>query len=139
MGPFVGYNFFESRQNLEDRPVFGARLGYNFTENFGIEAVGEYIRTDVDDKTETWTKEGQFTSPIDDVDITSYHLDLLYHFMPEGKFNPFVAAGYGFAHYSPETINTRNMAVINFGLGAKLLAYGQYRVEIRSQGQYGLR
>ena len=118
VSPFGGYNFFESRQNLEDRPVFGARLGYNFTENFGIEAVGEYIRTGVDDKAETWRKEGQFTSPIDDVDITSYHLDLLYHFMPEKKFNPFIAAGYGFANYSPE-INSRDMAIINFGLGAK--------------------
>ena len=119
VSPFGGYNFFEGRQNLENRPVFGGRFGYNFTRNFGIEAAGEYIRTSVDDKAETWRKEGQFTSPIDDVDITFYHLDLLYHFMPEGNFNPFVAAGYGFGHYSPETINTRDMAIINFGLGAK--------------------
>ena len=47
-----------------------------------------------------------------------YHLDLIYHFLPEGKFNPFIAAGYGIAHYSPK-INTRNMSVIDFGVGAK--------------------
>lgn len=119
VSPFAGYNFFESRQNLEDQPIFGGRLGYNFTKNFGIEAVGENIQTSVDDNADLWTKEGQFTNPIDDVDITFYHLDLLYHFMPEGNFNPFLAAGYGLAHYSPEIINTRDMAIISFGLGAK--------------------
>jgi len=31
VNPFVGYNFFENDQNLKDRPIFGLRLGYNFT------------------------------------------------------------------------------------------------------------
>ena len=118
VSPFAGYNFFESRQNLEDSFVFGGRFGYNFTENFGAEIVGEYIGSSVDDKTEPWTKEGQFTSPIDNVDIILYHLDLLYHFMPEKKFNPFIAAGYGFANYDPK-INDHDMAFVSFGFGAK--------------------
>jgi OOP family OmpA-OmpF porin len=118
VSPFAGYNFFEKGQNLENRPVFGGRLGYNITNHFGIEATGEFIRSKVDDKSETFTREGQFTSPIDGVNITMYHLDLLYHFMPEGKFNPFIVAGYGAANYSPK-INNKNMSVINFGAGAK--------------------
>ncbi|MBN1661966.1 MAG: outer membrane beta-barrel domain-containing protein [Deltaproteobacteria bacterium] len=119
VSPFAGYNFFESRQNLEDSFVFGGRFGYNFTKNFGAEIAGEYIRSGVDDKAEPWTKEGQFTSPIDNVDIILYHLDLLYHFMPEEKFNPFIVAGYGFANYDPEKINDHDMAFVSFGLGAK--------------------
>lgn len=118
MSPFAGYNFFESDQNLEDDFVFGGRLGYNFTKNFGIEVVGEYLRTSVDDDAEPWTRQGQFTSSIDDVDITSYHLDILYHFIPDGGFNPFIAAGYGFANFDPK-INDRDMAFVSFGLGAK--------------------
>lgn len=118
ISPFVGYNFFEKRQNLEDMPVFGGRLGYNFTENVGIEAVGEYIRSHVDNRNKRFTRQGQFTSPIDGVNITMYHLDLLYHFMPKTNFNPFVAAGYGAAHYSPK-INNKGMSIVNFGVGAK--------------------
>ncbi len=38
--------------------------------------------------------------------------------MPEKKFNPFVAAGYGFAHYDPK-INDHDMAFVSFGVGAK--------------------
>lgn len=118
ISPFIGYNIFESRQNLEDMPVFGGRIGYNFTERFGIEAVGEFIRSNVDNKQLRFTQEGQFTSPKDQVDITMYHIDLIYHFMPSARFNPFIAAGYGAAHYSPK-INNENMSVVNFGAGAK--------------------
>lgn len=118
LSPFVGYNFFETGQNLENRPVYGGRVGYNITNCFGVEAVGEFIKTNVDDTSKTFTKEGQFTSPIDGVNISMYHLDLLYHFMPTSSFNPFVAAGYGAVHYSPK-INNQNMSLISFGVGAK--------------------
>ena len=118
VSPFAGYNFFENGQNLENSPVFGGRLGYNFTNSFGIEATGEFMRSHVDDKSKTFSKQGQFTSPTDGVNITMYHLDLLYHFMPESKFNPFITAGYGAAHYSPK-INDKNMSIVDFGVGAK--------------------
>jgi OOP family OmpA-OmpF porin len=118
VGPFVGYNFFQNSQNLENRPVFGLRLGYNFTRHFGIEGAGEYISTGVADKARTGLTEGQFGSPMDKVDLTFYHLDAVYHFIPDGKFNPFVVAGFGGAHYNPR-ISTKDMAAFNVGVGAK--------------------
>jgi OOP family OmpA-OmpF porin len=119
MTPFAGYNFFENRQNLENSPLFGGRLGYNFLNNFGTEATWEMSPSRVDNKSANFTKEGQFTSPIDKVRVSFYHLDLVYHFMPEGAFNPFVVAGYGAAHYHPEEINNKNLSVVDFGVGAK--------------------
>ncbi len=118
VGPFGGYNFFESDQNLENRPIFGLRLGYNFTKHFGIEGVGEFIHTNVDDKTKTGEKEGQFGGPMDGVDLGFYHLDLVYHFMPERRFNPFILAGVGGAQYHP-SIETKDMFALNIGVGAK--------------------
>jgi len=117
--PFAGYNFFQERQNLENSPVFGGRIGYNITNQFGIEGTGQFTRSSVDDKSKAFTREGQFTSPTDDVDISMYHLDLLYHFMPDGKFNPFVTAGYGIANYSPKVNHNGVMSIIDFGVGAK--------------------
>ena len=119
LSPFAGYSFFESRQNLENSPVFGGRIGYNLTDHFGVEATGQFTRSSVDDRSQAFTRQGQFTSPIDDVDIGMYHLDLLYHFMPEGKLNPFITAGYGVAHYSPNINTKSNMSVLNAGVGAK--------------------
>ena len=116
--PFGGYNFFEKRQNLEDQPLVGGRLGYNFTNSFGIEGTWEFMKSYVDNKNLRFSREGQFTRPINDVSITQFSLDLVYHFMPESVFNPYIVGGYGIAHYSPK-INNKNMSVVNFGLGAK--------------------
>jgi OOP family OmpA-OmpF porin len=118
VSPFVGYNLFQDRQNLKDRPVYGGRLGYNFTPHWGIEGTVEFINSGVDDKGRTGLREGQFGSPINDVDLYFYHVDAVYHFMPEGNFNPFIVAGFGGAHYNPR-ISTLDMAAFNVGVGAK--------------------
>ena len=118
ISPFAGYNFFDSGQNLNNHPLFGGRIGYNFTNYLGIEAAGEFINSSVNDKNKSYSQEGEFTNRSDSVKVTMYHLDLVYHFMPEAKFNPFIVAGYGAAHYSPK-INDQNMSLIDFGVGAK--------------------
>jgi OOP family OmpA-OmpF porin len=137
VSPFAGYTFFDNAHNLNNRGVYGGRLGYNMTDRFGIEAVGGFIKSSVDDTALTQTHEGQFTSPIDGVKITNYHLDLLYNFMPESTFNPFIAAGYGANHYKPE-INSNNMAVFNFGVGAKLWLAESFalRIDLRDNMVY---
>lgn len=116
--PFGGYNFFEKRQNLEDSPLIGGRLGYNFTNHLGIEGTWEFMKSYVDDKSATFNRQGQFTSPINDVSITHFNLGLIYHFMPESRFNPYIVGGYGINHYSPK-INNKNMSTLDFGAGAK--------------------
>jgi OmpA-OmpF porin, OOP family len=118
LSPFAGYSFFEKRQNLEESPVFGGRIGYNFTNSIGIEGTGEFTRTRVDHDSTSFSREGQYTSPIDGVSITRYYLDLLYTFMPESKFNPFIVAGYGASHFNPK-INSKNMSTLDYGVGAK--------------------
>ena len=116
--PFAGYNFFERQQNLEDSPVVGGRLGYNITNRLGIEGTWEFMKTYVDNKSIGATRQGQFARPTSDVNITQFNLGLIYHFMPEGVFNPYIVAGYGVNHYSPK-INNKNMSLVDVGVGAK--------------------
>jgi OOP family OmpA-OmpF porin len=120
VNPFVGYNFFQGSQNLNNAPVFGGRLGYNFTRYFGIEAAGEYISTRVDNEAKTDYTEGQFGYPMDRVNLTFYHIDAVLHIIPDGKFNPFIVAGYGGTHYNPSMSNSNHdMPAFNVGVGAK--------------------
>lgn len=119
VNPYVGYNFFESSQNLKNAPVFGARLGYNFTKYFGVEIVGQYLTTNLDDKNKTDNTEGQFGYPMDRVDLYSYHIDAIVHLLPDNRFTPFIVAGFGGAHYDPR-ISTNDMPAFNVGVGAKL-------------------
>src|SRR6185369_15922445 len=116
--PFGGYTFFQKQHNLEDSPVVGGRLGYNITNSLGIEGTWSFIKSYVDNKSLPFTRQGQFTNPINDVSITHFNLGLIYHFMPESVFNPYVVAGYGVNHYSPK-INNKNLSVLDFGVGAK--------------------
>ena len=133
LSPFAGYNFFDNQHNIKNRPVFGGRIGYNFTNHFGLEGTGEFSKTRVDDKSLTPTEQGQFTG-VDDVKIISYHLDLVYHFLPEEKFNPFIVAGYGASHYNPE-INDKNMRLLDYGVGAKywVAEHVALRVDLRDK------
>lgn len=119
LSPFLGYSFFEKRQNLENSPIIGGRVGYNFTDRLGVEATGQFSRSGVDDRSQAFTRQGQFTSPMDDVDVSMFHVDLLYHFMPKERFNPFLTAGYGVAHYSPNINSKSTMSALNAGAGAK--------------------
>ncbi|MEI6080036.1 MAG: OmpA family protein [bacterium] len=118
LGVFGGYNFFQNTQNLRNRPVFGGRIGYNFTRHFGVEGTVESITTYVVDKTRTGSIRGQFRSPVDGVSMIFYHLDAVYHFMPSSRFNPFILAGIGGADYNP-TMSTNNMFALNLGAGMK--------------------
>jgi outer membrane beta-barrel protein len=132
VNPFAGYNLFEDSQNLKNRLIYGGRLGYNFTDHFELEGALEFVNTRVDDKSLVFGKRGQYRSPMDKVDIAFYHLDALYHFMPESRFNPFVVAGVGAAQYSPK-ISNHDMAVVDFGVGAKywLAEHVALRVDVR--------
>ena len=122
------------QHNLRNRPVFGGRIGYNFTNHFGLEGSGEFSKTRVDDKAQTLTEQGQFTSPINGVKITSYNLDLVYHFLPAEKFNPFIVAGYGASHYDPD-ISSKNMRLLDYGVGAKywVAEHVALRVDLRDK------
>lgn len=116
--PFVGEHKFENKQNLEDDFTYGLRLGYAITPNWSLEGAVSFVETHVDNALITNPTEGQFASPIDDVDLLLYQVDALYHFRPQQKFQPYLVGGYGAADYSP-SISDKHMSAFNLGAGAK--------------------
>jgi OOP family OmpA-OmpF porin len=116
--PFAGFYVFEGNQNLKNSPIVGLRAGYNFTKNIGLEGYFSYLQTEIQD--ENHWKPWQ--------DIYSYGIEGLYHFMPEGRFVPFIAIGIGGIHYS-EGFNYEddygdrfesNKFSVDYGAGVKL-------------------
>ena len=80
--PMVGGYTFDGEQQLETRPVLGIRAGYNFTRNIGFEALFDFVQS-------VSTKPGS-----GDVHVFRYGGDFLWHFMPDRKLVPYLAAGY---------------------------------------------
>jgi len=114
VSPFVGGYVLDSEQHEESRPMFGLRAGYNFTKNFGAEAMFGYALTE--------TKGKYGVSGSREADMYRYGVDLLYHFMPDKKFVPFIAVGGGGTSFSiPNSPSTRNhyAGLVTYGGGAK--------------------
>lgn len=109
VSPVIGGITFEGVLELETVPLFGGRLGYNFTDSLGIEALFDYSKTRSDDDGSS-------------VDFYRYGGDLLYHFMPENKFVPYVAIGFGGLNFNETAANIpsdKTEGVFDYGLGAK--------------------
>jgi len=106
VSPQLGGYVFEGNQDLEHGFTFGLGAGYNFTRNLGAEVFLNYINTETDT---TGT----------DVDGYLYRLDGLYHFMPENKLVPYIAAGIGGITIDPDTGNDDTSFLVNYGGGVK--------------------
>lgn len=111
LSPFVGGYVLDHDQHEVSRPIFGLRGGYNITENVGLEALFGYSLTQT--KKDFGARE---------VDNYRFGGEVLYHFMPNEKLVPFVAAGFGATDFiEPDSPNNRNhyAALFSYGLGLK--------------------
>ena len=107
VSPMLGGHTFEGNLSLDTSAFWGIGLGYNLTENWGIEGV--YTRTDADAEDVSTT----------DTKVETYRLDVLYHFMPDQKFVPYIAAGLGAIYSSPDVGADRDHLLFNYGVGVK--------------------
>ncbi len=102
--PFVGGYTFDGGQRLETKPVYGLRAGYEMSRRWGVEGVFDYVATKL-------TSGGN-------AEAYGYRLDGLYHFMPESRLVPFLAAGIGGTSISkPDKDETS--PILNYGGGVK--------------------
>lgn len=83
LSPFIGGYTFDGEQHLKTAPVYGLRLGYDLTENWGVEGVFNYLATETT------------RSPHPSANAISYGLDVLYNFIPESTLVPYLALGGG--------------------------------------------
>jgi OOP family OmpA-OmpF porin len=106
LNPHLGGYLFDPDRNLKQRPVYGVGFGYNLTERWAAEGVLEYVKT-------------EFDSIGNDMNVINYRLDGLYHFRPDKKFVPYLAAGLGAITYKPAGRSSDSSFLLNYGVGAK--------------------
>lgn len=107
VAPFAGGYFFEGNEDLKDTYTVGLRAGYNFTENLGLEGYLYYVPTELD---------------VFDVDVEmySYGIEGIYHFMPDSSIVPFVALGIGGINYdAPRGMDNEDKFSVDYGAGLK--------------------
>jgi OmpA-OmpF porin, OOP family len=107
VSPFIGGFLFEGNQDLEHRPVYGLRIGYDYSRNWGVEAVFDYVRTN-------------YKATDSTTDVFNYRLEGLYYILPGSKLVPFLAAGIGgMSIDSNDDAIDRHRFVLDYGAGLK--------------------
>jgi len=109
ISPFIGgYQFDEDQPLRRNRLVYGVRLGYDLTDSWETELVGDYVRAE------------SFPGTSDN-SVWSYRLDLLYNFMPRTTVVPYLAGGVGGVHleYPKSRGGDLSEPTVNFGGGVK--------------------
>ncbi|HIJ95612.1 MAG TPA: outer membrane beta-barrel domain-containing protein [Desulfuromonadales bacterium] len=106
VSPVIGGYTFDGKQHLDTNLVYGARAGYSFTKNLGVEALFDYAYT-------------KSTKNLGKADLYRYGGDLLYHFVPDNKLVPYVAAGFSAVNFHGAHINRKAHGAFDYGVGAK--------------------
>ncbi|MCG6536262.1 MAG: porin family protein, partial [Syntrophales bacterium LBB04] len=82
--PLVGGYMFEGKEGLSNKPISGLRIGYDITRHWALEGVFEFLKTEYSDPALT-----------SKTSLYGYRLETLYHFLPERRLVPYLAAGAG--------------------------------------------
>ncbi|MHB1399931.1 MAG: OmpA family protein [Trichloromonadaceae bacterium] len=107
LSPMVGGYLFEGDQPVDqDALTYGLGLGYNFTNNFGLELLGQFT-------------EGEVENSNDDYDVLNLSLNAVYNIGNLRSFVPYVTAGVGVMNISQDNFRENDNLAGNYGLGAK--------------------
>jgi OOP family OmpA-OmpF porin len=104
--PLIGGYVFDGAQDLDNAPVYGAGFGVNYTDTIGVESIFQFIDTESD-------RTGE------DVEGYIYRVDGLYHFMPEKRFVPYIAAGLGLISINGDQREDNTNGLFDYGAGIK--------------------
>ncbi len=112
VSPMIGGFTYEGDQGLtnRNRVNYGIGLGYNFSENWAVEGLFNFISDG-----EMMSTKGGLT----DVDGLLYRLEALYHFMPESRLVPYFAIGGGNIVLDPAEGPRDDTFLAGYGAGLK--------------------
>lgn len=123
--PYFGGAFFTTDLNLADKPMFGARFGWQMQRNWRLE--GNFGYSD--------SKRGLDGA---EVDLNHYGLDVMYQLRPGRRIDPYLLAGWAqfdYAAHAPDPtrhLNGWEWAVgTNFHLGGDAANNRSLRLEVR--------
>ncbi|RDI42723.1 OmpA family protein [Aquicella lusitana] len=119
----AGNYYFSSRRHIDNTGFPFAALGYNFTDQWGLEGLFAVFNTD-SNRPEDNGKQ---------VKGALFALDAIYHFSPYRIMQPFVLAGVGALGLNPNGTDADNQGNINAGVGAQFFANESvaFRIEAR--------
>src|SRR5882762_8775015 len=137
--PFGGYWDWSKDVNLDNKALFGGRVGVGFGRYLGVEGYYSWMKT----HTVYGKGDSLFTStslsPSHDVQVQGYGADLILNLIPSTAFNPYLLGGWHEEKLSPENVapdfnvyknGPEFGGGIKLGMGRKLALRGEIRDKI---------
>ncbi|MDR2350190.1 MAG: OmpA family protein [Deltaproteobacteria bacterium] len=125
----MGGGIFPTNLYINNGFVGGVGLGYNFTENWGLEAFF-HLAPNLSDR--------ETPAGIGDNDIFSGRLNAIYHF-GQGILVPYVTAGIGGIKDDRELYPNYSSFTVNAGLGLKFFLNDTIAIRLEAADIYGFR
>ncbi len=116
ISPMVTGYMFDDRQNIDEGLLGGVGLGYNLTEHFGIELK---LDANIGELDYNYRNPVTCQCEADGVDGFLTHMDMLYHFRPDKKLVPYLAAGAGWIGLNYDRFENEEAILANYGGGIK--------------------
>ena len=109
VSPMIGgYVYDKNDQGLDTSLLVGIRAGYNITKAIGVEAFYDYMTP----------SDSTFWS-LKNVALNRFGGQVLYHFVPDNVFVPYLAAGYSQMEFSGARVNNKSHGAFDYGAGVK--------------------
>lgn len=121
-----GEFFFASKRQIDNTALGMVILGYNFTDNWGIEGLLGGFSTD-------------FKNAVHDnreISGTLFAIDGAYHFSPYYNVQPYVLAGVGVLGLNPNRYSANNEGNINAAIGAEFFIHPAVAFRIEGRDFY---
>lgn len=138
-GFFLGGSFdddeialFNSDTTLDDAPIVGLRLGYNFSPHFQL--MGTVARTSTSFLASRGSGLFGDEEALADVDITFYQADMVLH-LSETRVVPYVDLGMGIASFDVDLPGVSDDERVTFQYGGGLKFSANPRVAIRGEAR----
>jgi len=141
ISPMAGYSWFAKMNYFEDTETYGAAIGYNFSERFGLEATYNILDTEIKPggivtgggapagpppppgaPPPTASEPVEHTPGGANVDAYQYALEAIFYIYPGKKFAPYGVVGIGTTEFEYEydgSLETFSETNIPVGFGFK--------------------
>jgi len=127
-----------NKPELDDDVTYGVRYAYNFTDAWGLElSAGN-----------TASAATKLAGRDIDLDLETFDVDAVWHFLPGSRFAPYLVGGAGYAQANldrpisgtvngqPVTIDDDGGFTLNAGVGAKYFFTDRFMVRLEARYRY---
>ena len=125
-----GYHWFANKRHMDDHGFVQTGLGWNFTQNWGVEAVANFFNTHFKD------------SVNDSREITSrvYTFDVIYHMDPmDYGLTPYAMLGANLTTLNPNRTDSHDEGGMNGGLGLQYFVHKSVALYVEGKDIYTFR